>query len=101
MKLNLFLVLTFLLLALDASAQKSKDFVGFKHTGVVYGEKLANGAKDLGGGLLSNENYGVSRFVKDEKEFLWLEKITGRDTSGVPNWIVKDVLDFDTLKKNQ
>ena len=101
MKLNLFLVLTFLLFALNVSAQKSKDFVGFKHTGVVYGETLANGAKDLGGGLLSNENFGVSRFSKGAKEFLWLEKITGRNTKGVPDWVVKDVLDFDKLKKNQ
>ena len=101
MKLNLFLILTFLSVALDVSAQKATDFVGFKHTGVVYGEKLSNGAKDLGGGLLSNENFGVSRFSKGAKEFLWLEKIVGRNTKGVPDWIVKDVLDFDKLKKNQ
>jgi hypothetical protein len=83
-----------------ASAQKT-DFIGYKHKGVVVGETLPNGAKDLGGGLLSDENYGVSRFSKGKKHFLWLEKITGRSREGVPDWIVRDVLEFDTLKKNQ
>ncbi len=100
MKYGLFLLLTFLVFGLNVSAQK-KDFIGYKHKGVVYGETLPNGAKDLGGGLLSNENYGVSRFSKASKEYLWLEKITGRDTKGIPSWIVKDVLEFDKLKKNQ
>lgn len=100
MKLKLLLLLTLLVFALDAAAQK-REFVGYKHRGVVYGETLPNGAKDLGGGLLSNENYGVTRFSKGKKHYLWLEKITGRDRDGVPNWIVKDVLKFDALKKNQ
>ncbi|MEP6900525.1 MAG: hypothetical protein ABJA66_02175 [Actinomycetota bacterium] len=100
MRFRLFLLLTFLVLAWNVPAQK-KEFIGFKHKGVVVGEILPNGAKDLGGGLLSKENYGVSRFSKGKKHYLWLEKITGRDTSGVPDWIVKDVLEFDTLKKNQ
>jgi len=100
MKIYLLILLTFLALTLNISAQK-KDFVGFKHKGVVVGESLSNGAKDLGGGLLSNENYGVTRYAKGKKHYLWLEKITGRDRDGVPNWIVKDVLEFDALKKNQ
>lgn len=100
MKNYLLLILTFLLPAICVSAQK-KDFVGFKHKGVVVGETLSNGAKDLGGGLLSNENYGVTRYSKGKKHYLWLEKITGRDRDGVPNWLVKDVLEFDALKKNQ
>ncbi len=100
MKFRLFLFLTFTALALDVSAQKV-DYVGFKHKGVVVGETLPNGVKDLGGGLLSNENYGVSRFSKGKKHYLWLEKITGRDGKGVPSWIVKDVLEFDSLDKNQ
>jgi hypothetical protein len=100
MKLKLLLILTFLTLALDAAAQK-KEFIGYKHKGVVVGETLPNGVKDLGGGLLSNENYGVSRFAKGKKHYLWLEKITARNAEGVPNWIVKDVLEFDALKKNQ
>jgi hypothetical protein len=62
---------------------------------------LPNGAKDLGGGLLSDEDYGVTRFSKGKKHYLWLEKITGRDDDGVPDWIVKDVLEFGVLKKNQ
>jgi len=100
MKFKLFLLLTFLIFAVNGSAQK-RVFIGYKHKGVVYGETLPNGAKDLGGGLLSNENYGVSRFSKGKKHYLWLEKITGRDTKGIPSWIVKDVLEFDALKKNQ
>lgn len=100
MKLIVFFVLTFLIFASNVPAQK-KEFVGYKHKGAVVGETLPNGVKDLGGGLLSNENYGVSRFSKGKKHYLWLEKITGRDTSGVPSWIVKDVLEFDTLKKHQ
>jgi hypothetical protein len=100
MKFKLLLILTFIGFSLNVSAQK-KDFIGYKHKGVVYEETLPNGAKDLGGGLLSNDNYGVSRFSKGKKEYLWLEKITDRDTKGVPNWIVKDVLEFDVLKKNQ
>ncbi len=100
MKFKLLLLLTFLVFALDAAAQE-KEFVGYKHKGVVVGETLPNGVKDLGGGLLSNENYGVSRFSKGKKHYLWLEKITVRDGEGVPNWVVRDVLEFDALKKNQ
>jgi hypothetical protein len=100
MKFKLLILLTILMFALDVAAQK-KEFVGYKHQGVVVGETLPNGVKDLGGGLLSNENYGVSRFSKGKKHYLWLEKITGRNTEGVPSWIVKDVLEFDELKKNQ
>jgi hypothetical protein len=100
MKLKAFLLLTFLVFALDTAAQK-REFIGYKHKGVVVGEMLPNGAKDLGGGLLSDENYGVTRFLKGKKHYLWLEKIAGRDRDGVPNWIVKDVLEFDALKKNQ
>ncbi len=80
--MKLKLLLTFILIAcadLNLSAQKNK-LIGYKHKGVVYGETLLpNGAKDLGGGLLSNENYGVTRFSKGKKQMLWLEKITSRD----------------------
>jgi hypothetical protein len=67
---------------------------------VIYGATLPNGAKDLGGGLLSDENYGVSRFSKDGKFMLWLEKITARDAKGIPSWRVKDVLIFSKPKTN-
>lgn len=88
-------------LAAHVSAQKKKEFVGYEHKGVIYGATLPNGAKDLGGGLLSNENYGVSRFSKDGKFMLWLERITKYGADGVPTWKVKDVLTFHTLKKNR
>jgi hypothetical protein len=100
MKSRLLILFSLLLLALNVAAQK-KEFIGYKHKGVVFGQILPNGAKDLGGGLLSNENYGVSRFSKGKKHFLWLEEITGRNSEGVPSWIVRDVLEFDVLKKNQ
>ena len=100
MKLRLILILTFFFCALGAAAQ-DREFVGYKHKGVVVGETLPNGAKDLGGGLLADENYGVSRFAKGKKHYLWLEKITGRGADGVPTWIVTDILEFDALRKNQ
>ena len=100
MRVKLFIFLILITLPVIASPQK-KGLIGYKHKGVLYGEKLPNGAKDLGGGLLSNADYGVSRFMKDKKYMLWLEKITHRDDKGVPSWQVKDVLMFDELKKNQ
>ncbi len=96
------IILALLLAALPSLAFTQKpNYIGYKHKGVVYGETLPNGVKDLGGGLLSNENYGVSRFTKGKKYMLWLEKITSRDAKGVPSWEVRDVLTFDELKKNQ
>lgn len=100
MKFKLLSLLIFLIVPTIVSAQK-KDLIGYRHKGVIYGATLPNGAKDLGGGLLSNENYGVSRFSRGKKFMLWLEKITGRDVKGVPSWEVRDVLSFDRLKKNQ
>ncbi|MBA2494006.1 MAG: hypothetical protein H0V31_04845 [Acidobacteria bacterium] len=96
------IILILLLLALPTLAiTKKSEYIGYKHKGIKYGETLPNGVKDLGGGLLSNENYGVSRFTKGKKYMLWLEKITARDAKGVPSWEVRDVLSFDKLKKNQ
>ncbi|MCU1290717.1 MAG: hypothetical protein JWN60_2946 [Acidobacteria bacterium] len=100
MKIKLTIFLLIIALPVFAVPQKT-NYKGYKHKGVVYGETLPNGVKDLGGGLLSNENYGVSRFSKGKKNMLWLEKVTGRDEKGVPSWQVKDVLMFDQLKKNQ
>ncbi|CAN5702053.1 hypothetical protein BH18ACI1_BH18ACI1_17430 [soil metagenome] len=96
------IILILLLLALPTLAiTKKSEYIGYKHKGIKYGETLPNGVKDLGGGLLSNENYGVSRFTKGKKYMLWLEKITARDAKGVPSWEVRNVLSFDKLKKNQ
>lgn len=100
MKLKLLVLLVLITAPLNLWAQKNK-LVGFKHKGIVYGAVLPNGAKDLGGGLLTDGSYGVTRFAMKNKYMLWLEKITSRDKSGVPNWEVKDVLTFDKLKKNQ
>jgi hypothetical protein len=100
MKLKLLLLVAFLIIPSIVSAQK-KEFIGYRHKGVVYGAKLPNGVKDLGGGLLSHEEYGVSRFSKGKKQMLWLEKITTRDKKGVPSWEVLDVIIVNSLKKNQ
>jgi len=100
MKLKSLFLLAFLILPAALSAQK-KEFVGYRHKGVLYGETLANGARDLGGGLLSVEDYGVSRFSKGKRQMLWLEKITSRDKKGVPSWEVVDVLIVNNPKKNQ
>ena len=100
MKIKLIVLLLLLALPVFAIPQKI-NYKGYRHKGVVYGETLPNGVKNLSGGLLSNESYGVSRFSKGKKDMLWLEKITDRDEKGVPSWQVKDVLMFDTLKKNR
>lgn len=100
MKLKIVLFLLLSVVPVFASPQK-KSYIGYKHKGVVYGATLPNGVKDLGGGLLSNDRYGVSRFKKSGADMLWLEKITERDEKGVPTWHVKDVLIFNALKKNQ
>ena len=96
------IILILLLAALPALGITNKnEYIGYKHKGVKFGQTLQNGAKDLGGGLTSDEDYGVTRFAKGNKFMLWLEKITNRDNKGVPSWEVKDVLSFDNLKKNQ
>lgn len=95
---KIFILLLLFLLSTSAFAQ---NYIGYKHKGVVFGETLPNGVKDLGGGLLSDDSYGVSRFSKDKNFMLWLEKISSRDAEGIPDWEVKDVLTYDKLKKNQ
>lgn len=90
------------LLASTAFAFSQKtNYIGYKHKGVVKGETLPNGVKTLGGGLVSNDDYGVSRYVKGKKYMLWLEKVLSRDAKGVPNWQVKDVLVFDNPKHGE
>lgn len=100
MKLKVFLTIALFVFPVFANPQKAK-YIGYKHKGVIVDAKLPNGVKHLGGGLLSKDNYGVSRYEKSGQLMLWLEKITSRDTNGVPNWIVKDVLHLGKLKKNE
>jgi len=101
MKLKVILTIAFLVFPVFANPQKTKKYIGYKHKGVVVNKTLPNGVKHLGGGLLSNDKYGVSRYEKDGKLMLWLEKVTSRNSEGVPNWIVKDVLSIGTLKKSE
>lgn len=100
MKLKLLILLVLIAVPSSVAAQKNK-FVGYRHKGVTFGETLPNGVKDLGGGLLADENYGVTRFSKGGKFMLWLEKLTSRDKQGIPSWEVKDVLIFNKPKQNQ
>jgi hypothetical protein len=105
MKLKSPLILVFIILSIFAvsafAVTKDKKLIGYRHEGVKYGEKLPNGARDLGGGLLTDEDYGVTRFTKGKKYMLWLERIVARNSKGVPSWEVRDVLSFNNLKKNQ
>lgn len=100
MKIKSLIAILFLTLTTIAFPQK-KGYIGYKHKGVVNGQTLSNGVKSLGGGLISDENYGVSRYSKDKKYMLWLEEVVSRDAKGVPTWVVKNVLTFDNLKKNE
>ncbi len=106
MKLKSFSIFAFITLSAFISlsifaATTGREFVGYRHKGVVFGQTLPNGVRDLGGGLLTDEDYGVTRFSKGKKYMLWLEKIVGRNAKGEPSWEVKDVLMFPNLKKNQ
>lgn len=95
-------LIAILLLASTAAAfSQRNNYVGYRHKGVVNGQSLPNGVKSLGGGLTSNENYGVSRYTRGKRYMLWLEEVVSRDAKGVPTWIVKNVLTFDNLKNNQ
>ena len=99
-----FRLIVLIMLALSASvivSAQEASYVGYKYTGVKYNHKLPNGVRDLGGNLLDNENYGISRVKKGKTEMLWLARITGRNSAGVPRWLVKDVLVLPTLKANQ
>ena len=87
--------------AIAAACDEARQFVGYRHEGVKRGERLPNGARDLGGGLLSNEDYGVTRFKKGKNYMLWLERIVERNEEGAPSWEVLDVLSFGKLNKNQ
>ncbi len=100
MKIKMMFILMVLTIPVFAVTSQS-EYIGYKHKGVLFGQTLQNGVKDLGGGLLSDDNFGVTRFTKGKKFMLWLEKITARDNKGVPSWEVKDVLSFDNLDKNK
>jgi hypothetical protein len=87
-----------------AQSNPSK-YVGYKYTGVVPNKTLPNGVKHLGGGLIGDINadpvYGISQVVKGKTTMLWLEVSTGQNATGVTGWLVKDVLAFNNLTKNQ
>ncbi len=95
-------LLAILLLASTAGAFSQKNnYIGYRHKGVVSGQTLDNGVKSLGGGLTSDEIYGVSRYSIGKKYMLWLEEIVSHDARGIPSWQVKDVLTFTNLRKNE
>ncbi len=101
-KMKIKSLIAILLLATTAAAFSQRNsYIGYRHKGVINGQILPNGVKSLGGGLTSNEKYGVSRYSKGKRYMLWLEEVASRDAKGIPTWIVKNVLTFDNLKKNQ
>lgn len=100
MKFRLLVLVAFFTIPTSLFAQKN-TYVGYKYTGVNYDQKLPNGVRDLGGNLLDDDNYGVSLMKKGKTEMLWLARITGRNTKGIPKWKVKAVLVLPALKKNQ
>jgi hypothetical protein len=100
MKIKLILFLLLFAVPVLAVSQKS-IYIGYRHKGVVYGQTLSNGVRDLGGGLLTNENFGVTRYAKNGNQMLWLERILERDAKGVPTWQVRDVLMLGKMNKNQ
>ena len=83
------------------SAQNAAKYIGYRHKGVTFGKKLANGVRSVSGGLTSNNKLGISRYTKGKQYMLWLEEIVARDRQGVPVWVVRNVLSFDDLKQNQ
>jgi hypothetical protein len=89
-----------IVVAATANSQKT-NLVGYKHKGVVVGEKVSNGSRDLGGSLLADWNFGVSQYARGKSRMLWLEQIISRDGAGRPTWEVKDVLYLDRIKKNE
>lgn len=101
MRIKYFVLLAIITFLPAVSAAQENEFIGYQHKGVVVGAKLPNGVKDLGGGLISDENYGVSRFSKNGKIMLWLEKIILFEKDGVPRWEVRNVLNIGKMKKNQ
>ena len=100
MKIKSFIAILLLASTVTAFSQKT-NYIGYRHKGVVNGQTLDNGVKSLGGGLTSDENYGVSRYSIGKKYMLWLEEVVSRDAKGVPTWIVKNVLTFDNVRKNE
>lgn len=101
MKIKSLIVMLFLTAASFAAFPQKGSFIGYRHKGVINGQNLPNGVKSLGGGLTSNDNYGVSRYTKGKKYMLWLEEVVARDEKGFPVWVVRNVLAFDNLKKNE
>ena len=100
MKFRLLVLLAFLAIPTLVFAQKNK-YIGYRYVGVSYNQTLPNGVKDLGGSLLEDDNYAVSRMKKGKTEMLWLARITSRNAKGIPKWQVKYVLNLPALKKNQ
>lgn len=97
----LFLLAVIALSPLASFAQQDENYIGYQHKGVVYGATLPNGVRDMGGGLLSDENYGVTRFHKKNEVMLWLERVVHIEKDGVPRWEVLDVLNFGKSVRNR
>ena len=105
------IILLLLIIPVVAFAQKAPvanagaQFINYKYKGVSPPNRLPNGVKHLGGGLVGNFDadpvYGISRVTKGTTTMLWLEVSTGRDATGVTGWRVLDVLSFPALRPTQ
>lgn len=81
---------------------------GFKYVGLKYSgsnDVLIDGFREIGGGLITNVDanplYSISHLKNDFKQMLLLNIGLGSDETNIPRWQVKDVLLFQSLKKNQ
>ena len=108
MRSTILFVIVLCLVPLASLAQTkpatTSKYVGYKYKGVTPESTLPNGVKHFGGSLIGNIDadpvYGISSVAAGNTKMLWLEVSTGRDTSGVTGWLVKDVLSFPALAKS-
>ncbi|CAN5633612.1 hypothetical protein BH24ACI2_BH24ACI2_04830 [soil metagenome] len=103
-KSTMFILFLLSVVPIFVFAQKS-EYIGYRYKPVLMDELLPNGIKDLGGGIIIENNkitsYAIGRFSKGKTQMLWLELATGENETGVTGWEVKDVLIFPNFTKNQ
>ncbi|HMQ04434.1 MAG TPA: hypothetical protein PKD26_11000 [Pyrinomonadaceae bacterium] len=84
-------------------AHPGAQFINFIYEGVIPPNRLPNGVKHLGGGLIGDVNadpvYGISQTEKGTLKMFWLEVSIGLNAKGVTEWQVLDVLSFQNVPK--
>lgn len=95
------LVLTSMLTALltvplTAKAEDKNSLIGIKHP------PMPEGIQETGGWSvhqeISNRTHSITSVSVDEKEFLFLDRISGRDSQGKPFFQVVDVLPLPPIE---